>query len=110
MGTQASLRGLCHLVTWHRAIQMFSPVLQRRAHVIQRQTQRPGPSNADFEGLNIPGNLYFYLVGQRDRAHVEMKESNELIQKLPAADIRELHATAQSLHRESTNTVLVAFL
>ena len=77
---------------------MLSPVLQRRAHVIQRQTQRrPGPSNADFEGPNTPGNLHFYLVGQRDGTHVEMKESNELIQKLPAADIRELHATAQSL-------------
>lgn len=90
---------------------MLRPVLQRRAHVIQRQTQiRPGPSNADFEGPNTPGNLHVYLVGQRDRAHVEMKESNELIQKLPAADIRELHATAQSLQRESTKTVLVAFL
>lgn len=102
---------LCHLLTWHRAIQMLSPVLQRRAHVIQRQTQRkPGPSNADFEGPNVPGNLHLYLVGQRDRTHVEMKESNELLQKLPAADIRELHATAQSLQRESTKTVPVAFL
>lgn len=76
----------------------------------QRQVQgRPGPAvSADVEGPNAPGPLHPYLIGHGDRAHVEMKKSNELIQKLPAAGIRELHTTPQSLQRETT--VLVAFL
>jgi hypothetical protein len=58
-------------------------------------------SSADLEGPNTPDPLHSYLVGQGDRAHVEMKKSNELIQKLPAAGIRDLHTTPQSLQRET---------
>lgn len=40
-----------------------------------------------------------YLVSQRYRSIVKVEDSNDLIQKLFAANVRELHSTAQDLEK-----------
>lgn len=94
---QRHLRGAAGVpdVTAHAVFNITGPTVS--AVFWQDQFCSGGPT---ADSSTLPS----YLVSHGNRSIVKMKESNQLIQKLLATDIGELHSTAQHLQRRTAGS------